>query len=200
MNIYDIPCPQCSAKIVSTARTMDDTVAVSSCVAGHSFTRAEAYAVAQQKLKPFFGDIDLKTMTIANPKLKIKAAARLNAVQELKLMAKATPITKVAEIGIREISRQMALRNFGARTENTRAFYTTTFTREDKEDVPCVYQLVGWHGNGHYGNETTILEFYDDSVSRKPVITIGHVNEENLTEANQQKVINEILDYIKKHC
>lgn len=200
---YNFICPTCKGEGAFTARTMDDTIARSGCVNGHTFMRSDALprpvvAATKSEIKKFY--VDLNADLEKGRKLKIEAAQRLLASQELRLMAKATPVTKVAEIGIREIGRQMALRGYIANTEITRAFYTTIFEKQEKDSDPCVFQLVGWHGNGHYGNEKTILEFYDDAHGRKPVITIGQINEDNLTEGNQQKVIDLILDYIRKHC
>jgi hypothetical protein len=145
-----------------------------------------------------FKELDEKQIMTSS--IKIGAAARLLASQELRLMAKSTPVTKVAEFGIREIGRQMALRGYIANTDITRAFYTTTFEKQEKDSDPCIFQLVGWHGNGHYGTEKTILEFYDESAGHKPVITIGQINEENLNEENEKRVVDKILDYIKRHC
>lgn len=197
-SIYDLPCPVCAGKITSTARTPDSTIAPTSCEAGHTFMRSVAIdAFASKNLPKRFKELDDKQIMTS---IKLEAASRLIASQELRLMAKATPVTKVAELGIKEIGRQMALRGYIANTEVTRAFYTTTFEKQEKDSDPCVFQLVGWHGNGHYGSEKTILEFYDESRGRKPVITIGQINDDNLTEENQQHVVEKILDYVRKHC
>lgn len=43
LNIYEVPCPDCGAKVVATAKTRDDRQALSYCDVGHEFTRAQAF-------------------------------------------------------------------------------------------------------------------------------------------------------------
>lgn len=185
-SVYDLPCPECAGKIVSTARMLDDSKAPTSCENNHIFMRAKAYQAA----KP------IKAKTI-----RIEAASRLKAVQEIHLMARATPITKVAGNAIKEITRQLLIRGYKTHTDQMRAYYVTKFCKDEGTEEERNLELVGWHGNGKYGLEKTVFEFYDQELGgQKPVINLGAVTEENLTVAKQEKVINEILEYIKKHC
>lgn len=43
LNIYTVPCPECGAAVVATARIRDDPQAASQCAKGHEFTRAQAF-------------------------------------------------------------------------------------------------------------------------------------------------------------
>lgn len=269
MNIYDIPCPECRASIVSTAKLKDDTQAITTCAAGHKFTRAQAYASHQKKeaLATYYDNMsdlmgprlkieasqrlqatadpvqaaltialrvrraeinagtgfskarmvltlghkygfDRPTAEAAVARLisvglgggRLKAAARLRASLEHQLMARTTPITRAAEKGIKEICHQMAIRGYAPHTTCNRAYYTTTFTKEGEDGNIQSFQLYGWNGNGRYGLEKSVFEFYDDSMGEKPVVNIGAINEENVNLVRQEKVVHEVLDYIKKHC
>jgi hypothetical protein len=200
-SVYDLPCPTCAGKIISTAKMNDSTQAPTNCINGHTFMRAEAYASANNKLAPFFGQNALSAST---KPFKIEAAARLKATLLTaveKLMAKSTPVTKIAEKGMRDIDHQMALLGYQAKTVQKRAFYTTDFVErtDNVDDEPKVFSMTGWHGNGHYGDEKTILEFYDNQRSEKPIISIGVLSEENINEKRQLEVVKEILDYVRKH-
>lgn len=130
--------------------------------------------------------------------IKIEAAARLRASVH-KLMARSTPVSKIAESGMKEITRQMAMRGFHVNTTQSKALYTTKFVKEEKTGEQSVCEMVGWHGAGRYGSEKTILEFYDESRGHKPIISIGVLNEENLNPIKQQDIVNEITNYIKKY-
>lgn len=84
---------------------------------------------------------------------------------------------------------------FKIKTTENRAFYTTEMYCEDEDYSLC---LMGWHGTGKFaGGEKAILEFYDSREGESPVLTIGTLTEENLTPANEQKLIDRILAYIK---
>lgn len=120
----------------------------------------------------------------------------------LKLMAKTTRITRIAEDGLKKITQELEKRGYAAHTTQNRAFYTTEFTNEDQDDAdPHCFQMLGWHGTGRFaGGEKTILEFYDENHSTKrPVVSIGVLNEENINPEKQLEVVNHILDYVKHH-
>lgn len=146
-------------------------------------------------LKPSFGQMPPFTA-------RLKAAQRLQAsaghqdvVTAVKLMARSTPVTKVAAVGQQLIRHELLIRGYNVKTTITRAFYDMEFRKDDH-----VLHLVGWHGTGIYGPEKSILEFIDDKVSEtRPVVTIGVINEANVNPESQQRVISAILDYIKKH-
>lgn len=133
---------------------------------------------------------------------QVKAGCRLQAsvqrqdvVTAVKLMARSTPVTKVAAIGQQLIRREMVVRGYSVKTSITRAFYDMEFRKDDH-----VLHLIGWHGTGIYGPEKSILEFIDDKVSKtRPVVTIGVINEANVNPENQQRVISAILEYIKEY-
>lgn len=136
------------------------------------------------------------------PFTAVKAAHRLKAAEAhqdlitaVKLMARSTPVTKVAIEGQKHIRQALVERGYAVRTTNTRAFYDMEFRKDDH-----VFHLVGWHGTGIYGPEKSVLEFIDEEVSKtKPVVTIGVINEENVTPANQERTINHILEYIEEN-
>lgn len=266
MNIYAVPCPKCSAPIVSTERIKDDVKAITACAEGHTFTRAQAIGVYAQKyalaeyykaMKPLTGPRSkmniqaaarltatadpiqqalIQALAIRKSEIRagqgfsagrmtatlmhkyghsqeatagaiarlasvgLAAAARLQAAIEHKLMARTTPITRVADKGIKEIMHQMLLRGFRAKTVESRGNYTTTFIRDTEDGGVQVFELFGWNGNGRYGLEKTAFEFYDESRGHKPVVNFGPITEENVNVARQEKVIHEMIDYIKKHC
>ena len=154
-------------------------------------------------MKAEFGQLPPFTATPikAAARLRVFAAAEVDAAT--KLMARATQVSRVAEKGMREIVQQMIKLGYTADTKQNKAFYTTVFTKEpenEEEQEPHVFQMVGWHGTGRYGAEKTILEFYDDEKDpKKPVVTIGVLNEENINPAKQLEVVTHIMDYLKKH-
>lgn len=128
--------------------------------------------------------------------------AKVNAAARLKIMARTTAVSRIAEQGIRQIVQEFNKRGYEADTTQNKAFYTTVFTHPETEDHPeHTFQMVGWHGTGRFaGGERAILEFYDDEHSRdKPVVTIGVINEENVNPAKQQEVVQHIMDYVKHH-
>jgi len=51
LNIYNVPCPECGASVVDTARVADDQVALSHCTEGHEFTRAQAFAAYNEAVR-----------------------------------------------------------------------------------------------------------------------------------------------------
>lgn len=65
LNVYNVPCPECGASVVATAKIKDDQVALSRCSAGHEFTRARAFAAYNASVRA---------------QLRINAACRLLAV------------------------------------------------------------------------------------------------------------------------
>lgn len=166
--------------------------------AGHGFSAARMTATLRHK----FGHSQEATAGAIEclASVGLAAAARLQASIEHKLMARTTPITRVADKGIKEICHQMALRGFHVRTEVVRGNYTTTFTREAPDGSIQVFELFGWNGNGRYGLEKTAFEFYDESRGSKPVVNIGPITEDNVTVVRQEKIIHDILEYIKKYC
>jgi hypothetical protein len=126
---------------------------------------------------------------------RLKASATDNeVVHAMKLMARATPVTKVALVGQQLIRQTLVRLGYSVQTTLTRAFYDMEFRRDKR-----VLHLVGWHGTGIYGPEKSILEFIDEQVSKtRPVVTIGVINEANVNPENQQRVISDILEYIKE--
>jgi len=203
-SIYETPCPTCSGRITSTARTPDDTKATSSCENGHTFTRAQAFTAAK-KATAFARPLPERMVRA----FKIEAASRLKAFDKLaltaaeqKLMARSTQLSQVAEKGVKDIVHLMTLQGYQAKTIQNKAYYETKFVKyppKDEEGEPRIMELMGWSGSGRYGAEKTVFEFYDYDHGKKPVVTIGAINEENLNEENQLKVINDILKYIKQY-
>jgi hypothetical protein len=58
---------------------------------------------------------------------------------------------------------------------------------------------MGWHGTGKFaGGEKAILEFYDSRKGDRPVVSIGILNDQNITPENEQKVIDKIVQYIEE--
>jgi len=144
-------------------------------------------------LKPGFGQMPVTAQVQASNRLK--AVAQQDIVVAFQLMARSTPVTKVALEGQRRIRQVLVGLGFSVTITNTRAFYDMEFRNDDK-----VYHLVGWHGTGIYGHEKSVLEFIDESVSKtRPVVTIGIINEDNVTPANQERVVSDILEYIKEN-
>lgn len=119
----------------------------------------------------------------------------------IKLMARATQVSRIADKGMREIVQRMLELGYKAETIQNKAFYTTTFTKENEEGDEHTFHMLGWHGTGRYvGGEKTILEFYDDEKSKtKPVVSIGAITDQNINVPKQQEVIQHIMEYVKKH-
>ncbi len=119
-----------------------------------------------------------------------------------RLIARQTPVSKVADQGMKVINQELLRRGYEPHQVKNKAFFTTTYNpiADGTEDLP-VLQLVGWHGTGMFqGGERAILEFYDESKSRtKPVVSIGLLNEDNINQGKQLEVINHIMDYIKHY-
>jgi hypothetical protein len=111
-----------------------------------------------------------------------------------KLMARQTPVSREAERGVKEITRLAMMQGYNVKTTQNRAFYTTDFVCDDH-----TLHMMGWHGTGRFaGGEKAILELYDSRKGEKPVVSIGVLNEDNVTPENEKRVIHQILDYIKK--
>lgn len=127
---------------------------------------------------------------------RLRAATALTAEM---LMARTTQVSRIADRGMRDIVQTMIRLGYEAQTTQNKAFYTTTFVHEGEPEH--VFEMVGWHGTGKFaGGEKTILEFYDDERStQKPVVTIGIINEDNINPKRQQEVVQDILEYVKKH-
>ena len=159
----------------------------------NAFSRiADRISTEVADLKPEFGQMPPFTA-------QVKASHRLKASAEVvtavKLMARSTPVTKVALLGQQLIRQALVTKGYSVKTTQTRAFYDTEFHKDGH-----VLHLVGWHGTGIYGPEKSILEFIDEKVSKtRPVVTIGVINEANVTPENQQRVIAAILEYIKEN-
>jgi hypothetical protein len=127
-------------------------------------------------------------------------AAFLDALKTAtRLMARATPMSKIAERGMHDIVQYLMRDGYVPQTSQNKAFFTTVFYSKDAEEPR--FELVGWHGTGRFeGGEKAILEFYDDEKSQsRPVISIGAINDDNLTPAKQQEVIQHIMEYVKTH-
>lgn len=155
----------------------------------------EGYETAD--LKPGFGQMPSFIARLkASHRLKATALTQdLEVLLAFRLMARSTPVTRVAVAGQEMIRHALVLLGYKVRTSLTRAFYDTEFHKGDH-----VYRLIGWHGTGIYGHEKSILEFIDEDVSKvKPVVTIGVINEVNVSPLNQQRVIQDILAYIREH-
>lgn len=157
--------------------------------------RADLKQKVGADLKPGFGQMPPFTARVqASHRLKASTLHQ-DVVTAVKLMARSTPVTRVAVIGQQLIRQALVTQGYSVKTTLTRAFYDTVFRKDDR-----VFHLVGWHGTGIYGHEKSILEFIDESVSKtKPVVTIGVINEANVNPENQQRVISNILEYIKEH-
>lgn len=111
-----------------------------------------------------------------------------------RLMARSTPVTRTAERGWKAITDMARRAGLKIKTTENRAFYTTEMSCDEYS-----FYLMGWHATGKFaGGEKAILEFYDSREGEKPVLSIGVLNEENLTPQNEQKLIENILAYIKK--
>lgn len=131
----------------------------------------------------------------------LKAGQRLKAsashpdvVTAVALMARSTPVTRVAMEGQQQIRHALISKGYRVKTTLTRAFYDTEFRKDAR-----VFHLIGWHGTGIYGREKSVLEFIDEDYSKtRPVVTIGVINEENVTPENQDRVVRDILNYIKE--
>lgn len=128
------------------------------------------------------------------------ASEREELMAALKVMARPTQVSKIAETGKKKIEMEMHHLGYTSTTTQNKAFYTTDFYPE-KGDVDHSFHMLGWHGTGRYvGGEKTILEFYDDQHSKtKPVVSIGVINEDNVNPAKQLEVVQHILDYLKTH-
>lgn len=146
-------------------------------------------------LKSEFGQMPPFTARLkARPRLK---ASILNqdVVTAMRLMARSTPVTRVALAGQQSIRQALTVLGYSVKTTLTRAFYDMEFRKDDR-----VFHLIGWHGTGIYGHEKSVLEFLDERVSKtRPVVTIGVINEDNVTPANQERVVSDILEYIKEN-
>jgi hypothetical protein len=155
----------------------------------------EGYEV-EGDMKSGFGQMPPFTARLkASHRLK---ASALNAdlITAMKLMARSTPVTKVAMEGQERIRRALVARGYHVKTTLTRAFYDTEFRRETR-----VFHLIGWHGTGIYGKEKSVFEFIDEDFSKtRPVVTIGVINEDNVTPENQNRVVQDILAYIEEHA
>lgn len=87
LNIYEVPCPECGAAVVTTAKIRDDAQAASQCAKGHEFTRAQAFEAynasvrAQVQINAAFRLLAVDV----NPKAYPENTARedLDLVQEL---------------------------------------------------------------------------------------------------------------------
>jgi len=79
MNVYDMPCPVCGAKIVSTAKMPDDTAAPTYCAEGHKFMRSEAFASHKASVAKFYHDL---RADLGQAPVKINATRRLKASLE----------------------------------------------------------------------------------------------------------------------
>jgi hypothetical protein len=114
----------------------------------------------------------------------------------IKAMARATPVTHTAERGLKAIVGLARKKGYTVKTTENRAFYTTEFRCED--EGYSLY-MMGWHGTGKFaGGEKAILEFYDSRKGDRPVVSIGILNEQNVTPENEQKVIDRIVQYIEE--
>lgn len=158
----------------------------------YSRFRADLKQKVGADMKPSFGQMPPFTaMVQASHRLQAYA----DVVTAVRLMARSTSVTRVAVEGREQIRRALASKGYVAKTTTTRAFYDMRFTKDER-----VLHLVGWHGTGIYGPEKSVLEFIDEDVSKtKPVVTIGVINEENVVPSNQERVINDILEYINEY-
>lgn len=154
--------------------------------------RADLRQKVGADMKPGFGQMPPFTAMV---KASYRLQARADVVKAVRLMARSTPVTRVAVEGREQIRRALAALGYVAKTTTTRAFYDMKFTKAER-----VFHLVGWHGTGIYGPEKSVLEFIDEDVSKtRPVVTIGIINEENVVPSNQERVINDILEYINEY-
>ena len=154
--------------------------------------RADLRQKVGADMKPGFGQMPPFTAMV---KASFRLQASADVVIAVRLMARSTPVTRVAVEGREQIRRALASKGYVAKTTTTRAFYDMKFTKDER-----VLHLVGWHGTGIYGPEKSVLEFIDEDVSKtKPVVTIGVINEENVVRSNQKRVINDILEYINEY-
>lgn len=138
--------------------------------------------------------------------IKIEASQRLLSVAGMvkKLMARATPVTKVAEAGYKDITRLMLRKGYHTDTKQSKAFYELLFYKtevRDDKDYHREFEVNGWHGeSGRYGPEKTVFELFDRDKGAKPVVTIGVINEDNVNEKKQQETIKKMLDYLEHHA
>lgn len=110
-------------------------------------------------------------------------------------MARSTPVTRTAERGWKAITDLARQKGYKITTTQNRAFYTTEMHCPVKD---FSLFIMGWHGTGMFaGGEKAILELYDSRKGDRPVLTIGVINEQNITPENEKKLIEHILLYIK---
>ena len=146
---------------------------------------------------------DLKTSFGQMP--PFTASHRLEAAEQdvraaLKVMARPTRVSIVADEGLRKITNTLLDLGYECTTTKNRAFYTKHFTNVEDPSKPD-FEVVGWHGTGSFaGGERAVLEFYDDQKSKdRPVVNIGVLNDSNINPAKQLEIINHIMSYIQSH-
>lgn len=169
-----------------------------------TFEPAEGYepvepeeTLTEADMKPEFGQ--MPPFTARTLEAAAQGSCGIEIQAALEIMARATAVSKVAEKGIKTVRDLMVDRGYDAHTTQNKAFYTTQFTKLDDDGHAHSFQMVGWHGTGRYvGGEKTILEFYDDDKDpKKPVVSIGVINEDNVNPAKQTEVVQHIVEYIK---
>ena len=138
--------------------------------------------------------------------IKIEAAQRLKtyAGQIKKLMARVTPVTRVAEKGYTELSRLMLRKGYKVDRKESKAVFEAVFYKTEMDGdhkVHREFEITGWHGtSGRYGPEKTVFELYDKQKGDKPVVTIGVINEENINEIKQKETIDKMMAYLERNA
>lgn len=170
---------------------------------GHKFgfdpadARAAAERLREEEQQAVKADLHSSDYGVAPVECSASMAlARLHDLTAAtQLMARSTPVSREAEKGLKEITRLAQDQGYNLKTSQNRAFYTTDMVRDDH-----TLHLMGWHGTGRFaGGEKAILELYDSRKGDKPVVSIGVLNEENLTAENERHVVQKIIDYLRKH-
>lgn len=133
--------------------------------------------------------------------VRVEASARLIAMEAMatELMARVTPVTRAADSGLRDIQRFLLSKDYQSTTRKSGALYYTVYRKED-EDGYREFEIVGWHGCGRYGAEKSILEMHDPKYGKHAVVNIGIINDTNINEANQRRVVEDIMHYLKLHA